>query len=206
MPKTREQYQQIKDERKNDIIIAAIYLFAFKGYGATSVDDIADASKCSHGLFYHYFSNKEDLFNVMMHYIVNNFCDHLSKVDLTNQKAKFALHDLLSELTFILKDKDNNKVCMLFLLINLYLQKKDLPKPKAITPSKKNAKPLFIIFNELIEEGQKDGDFLTDDSSRVYAIALLTMIKGLAYNRLYIGYKEFICPSAEIMMNLVTKR
>ena len=206
MPKTREQYQQIKDERKNDIIIAAIYLFAFKGYGSTSVDDIANASKCSHGLFYHYFENKEDLFNKMMRFIVNSFCDHIANVDLTKQKAKFALHDLLTELTSILKDKDNNKVCMLFLLINLFLQKKDLPKPKEHMSSSKNAKPLYIIFNELIEEGQKDGEFLTEESPKVYAIALLTMIKGLAYNRLYIGYKEFICPSAEIMMNLVLKR
>ena len=73
-------------------------------------------------------------------------------------------------------------------------------------PLKRNAKPLYIIFNELIDEGQKDGDFLNDEPPKVYAISLLTMIKGLAYNRLYIGYKDFICPSAEIMMNLVIKR
>ena len=86
------------------------------------------------------------------------------------------------------------------------MQKKDLPKPKNKITDKKNAKPLYVIINELVEEGQNDGDFLTDNSSKVYAISLLTMIKGLAYNRLYIGDKDFICPSAELMMNLVNKR
>ena len=33
-----------------------------KGYDNATVDDIVKKAKCSHGLFYHYFKNKKEIF------------------------------------------------------------------------------------------------------------------------------------------------
>jgi AcrR family transcriptional regulator len=45
---------------------AAIVVFDERGYNAARVDDIVKEAKTSHGTFYLYFSNKEDLFNALI--------------------------------------------------------------------------------------------------------------------------------------------
>src|SRR5689334_19970173 len=51
-----------KGERTREHILAnALALFVSKGYGATTLRDIAAEAGCSLGLTYRYFSRKEDL-------------------------------------------------------------------------------------------------------------------------------------------------
>lgn len=45
---------------------AAIVVFDERGYNAARVDDIVKEAKTSHGTFYLYFSNKEDLFQALI--------------------------------------------------------------------------------------------------------------------------------------------
>ncbi|MDX1511530.1 MAG: TetR/AcrR family transcriptional regulator, partial [Nitriliruptorales bacterium] len=45
----------------NKLLDAGIEVFGKRGFHATRVDDIVKAAKTSHGTFYLYFSNKEDL-------------------------------------------------------------------------------------------------------------------------------------------------
>ena len=47
------------------LLEAAVEVFAAKGYHAARVDDIVKAAATSHGTFYLYFANKEDLFAVL---------------------------------------------------------------------------------------------------------------------------------------------
>ena len=74
MPRTDEQNQLIKDRRRAKIIRSAIRVFAENGYEKVSVDDITDAANCSHGLFYHYFSNKPAIFNALVNEAVAPDC------------------------------------------------------------------------------------------------------------------------------------
>lgn len=50
-----------KEQRKNQIIFAALDLFVKKGYVATKILDIAKAANMSAGLLFHYFESKEKL-------------------------------------------------------------------------------------------------------------------------------------------------
>jgi AcrR family transcriptional regulator len=47
------------------LLDAGAQVFAAKGYHATRVDDIVKLARTSHGTFYLYFSNKEDLFGAL---------------------------------------------------------------------------------------------------------------------------------------------
>ena len=47
--------------RRNQIIDAALKLFADKGFGNTTIKDISEAAGTSLGLMYHYFASKEEL-------------------------------------------------------------------------------------------------------------------------------------------------
>jgi len=61
-PRTGEQNAQIKDERREQILTAALKVFALRGFAATRVGDVAAEAGLSHGLVYHYFASKEEMF------------------------------------------------------------------------------------------------------------------------------------------------
>lgn len=68
MPRTSTQFQQMKDERRAQILVAARRVFADKGLAATKIADIAAAAGVSHGLVYHYFLSKEAVFVAIVTY------------------------------------------------------------------------------------------------------------------------------------------
>ena len=51
------------DERKQEILDAAMGLFTAKGYDSVSMRDIARAADITPGLVYHYFDSKQNLFS-----------------------------------------------------------------------------------------------------------------------------------------------
>lgn len=55
-----------KEARPQEILEAALQLFAEKGYSATKVDDIARAAGVTCGTPYLYFANKEDIFRALI--------------------------------------------------------------------------------------------------------------------------------------------
>jgi AcrR family transcriptional regulator len=57
----RELRKQGKETLRR-LLEAAIVVFEERGYSATRVDDIVRRARTSHGTFYLYFANKEDLF------------------------------------------------------------------------------------------------------------------------------------------------
>ncbi|MDR1524456.1 MAG: TetR/AcrR family transcriptional regulator, partial [Tannerella sp.] len=61
MPRTKEQNEAIKLEKKQLIMDVALRLFAENGYANTSIDKIAKSICIAKGLLYTYFKNKEDL-------------------------------------------------------------------------------------------------------------------------------------------------
>ncbi|MDR1886863.1 MAG: TetR/AcrR family transcriptional regulator, partial [Prevotellaceae bacterium] len=61
MPRTKEQNEAIRAEKRQLIMDAAMQLFAEDGYAHTSIDKIAQKAGIARGLLYSYFENKEDL-------------------------------------------------------------------------------------------------------------------------------------------------
>lgn len=61
MPRTKEQFEIIRETTKNNILNAALELFASKGYSNTSINDIAKSAGVSKGLAYNYFENKQNI-------------------------------------------------------------------------------------------------------------------------------------------------
>lgn len=61
-----EQFEKIKDEKKNRIIGAALSEFSFMGYSAANINVIAKKAGISIGSMYQYFASKENLFLTVM--------------------------------------------------------------------------------------------------------------------------------------------
>ena len=62
MPTRQEQKQQ----RRQEILQAALELFVSKGYAATKITDIAEKASMSVGLLFHYFESKEKLYEELV--------------------------------------------------------------------------------------------------------------------------------------------
>jgi len=60
-PRTKAQFAQIRQNRKEAIAAAAMQLFANHGFESTSISQIAKAAGVSKGLLYNYFKNKDSL-------------------------------------------------------------------------------------------------------------------------------------------------
>jgi len=54
------------EERKREIIAMATQLFAAHGYEKTQISDITNALNVSHGLVYHYFKSKTEVFDAVI--------------------------------------------------------------------------------------------------------------------------------------------
>ncbi len=65
MPRTPQQNALIRDKRRTKILLKTLKLFATKGFDEVTIDAISTESGCSHGLVYHYFEKKEDIFNAL---------------------------------------------------------------------------------------------------------------------------------------------
>ena len=61
MPRTKEQFEKIREETRIKILNSALELFAKSGYSNTSISEIAKSANISKGLVYNYFESKEML-------------------------------------------------------------------------------------------------------------------------------------------------
>ena len=60
-PRTKEQIEEIRNRSANQILEAALELFAHQGFHNTTISQIAKKAGVSKGLIYNYFASKEDL-------------------------------------------------------------------------------------------------------------------------------------------------
>lgn len=196
MPRNQESLNNLKNERKNAIIKSALYLFSECGYAAVTLDDISKESGLKRPLIYHYFNSKEDIFHAVMEYTFDTFKKRISFISPSEFDSYSRLERLVQDMRNILMDQNDELPCMLFLLLNIHLQKEFIPKPK----ERKQKKETPLLF-KLISEAKNDGGLGNIDELGC-SLALLAMFKGLAFNRINLGSKKFICPSLKIMMNV----
>jgi AcrR family transcriptional regulator len=60
------QQEERSERSRTQILDAALKLFSHRGYGATSVRDIAEAAGLSKGNVYHHFPDKESIFRALL--------------------------------------------------------------------------------------------------------------------------------------------
>ncbi|MUT68827.1 TetR/AcrR family transcriptional regulator [Paenibacillus sp. NEAU-GSW1] len=61
-PRTRQQNEQLREERRRQLLQAAVTLFVQDGFDKTSTAAIAKAAGVSHGTVFFYFQTKEELY------------------------------------------------------------------------------------------------------------------------------------------------
>ena len=85
-PRTKEKFEEIRENKRQQILDAAVECFATTGYHAVSISDLAKHAGISKGLMYNYFPGKEDLLKSIFKEIMGEMMqifdpDHAGKID-----------------------------------------------------------------------------------------------------------------------------
>ncbi|XOV94507.1 MAG: TetR/AcrR family transcriptional regulator [Bacteroidota bacterium] len=65
-PRSKQQFEEIRESSTSKILAASLELFGTIGYQATTIAQIAEKAGVSKGLIYNYFDSKEDLLKAMV--------------------------------------------------------------------------------------------------------------------------------------------
>ncbi len=200
MPRNKEGNQRIKEERRQQILSNALLLFTQKGLAATKITDIAEASKISQGLMYHYFKSKEEVYIELIRTSFNSLneaCRWLLRQSLPPQdKIRLAIQELLKGLE---QNEDNSRY---HFLIAQATSSEAIPEEAKDIIKKENTFPYEAIAT-IIAEGQNNGSIKMYDTKEL-AMVFWTSINGLAIHKAVHGSK-FKAPDANILINMFWK-
>lgn len=73
MPRTKEQFAEMREKTKSIIMEKSMRLFAENGYHGTSINQIAKEAGISKGLIYNYFEKKEDIVEEIISHAFSDF-------------------------------------------------------------------------------------------------------------------------------------
>lgn len=140
---------QTKADAQDDILLAALKLFAEKGYFNTSLTDIADAAgvKGANGV-YHHFKNKQMIASALYANILDSLNVSIDDIRRKNPKPAEQLRGIV-DLLFRLAD-DAPDVLRLLLVLNV---NEILPDEKPLLDT-----PPFVKILKIFQAGSKNGE------------------------------------------------
>jgi len=201
MSRNKELNQIIKDERREQILKAALKLFATKGLAATRMSDISASSGISQGLVYHYYSSKEALFTNLVDTAIekmNTAAVNLEKLPLSaKEKIVLAVDALLKGF-----DENASTSDYYFLITQTALSDAFPQEAKDIIRSRNNIK--YDVIARIFKQGQEEGTikkYLPGEMSTLF----FSTMNGLALNKAIHG-ATFHMPDKNIILGMFLKK
>lgn len=138
------------EERKKDILDAAIMLFKKKGFEETVVSDIAKTAGIAQGTFYIYYKSKEDVFLAVLENSRKNITKKLIEIQKRTDLNATEKLNLITKLEFDLNRKCDE------LYLPLHSEKNSGIHQRFIIST---INELVPIYTEVIYQGIKEGLF-----------------------------------------------
>ena len=178
MSKSDIQLNKIKEARKSEIIQAALKVFCEKGYAGATINDIVKKAKCSHGLFYHYFNSKKEIFDAVSETRGKHMMYFLDQV-LSEQSNFIDKLRTMTEYTFNNIKKDEIFAYRYYFFLSTIFAKVEA----GATPPKDSKKvPPHIKMQSFFENGINCGDFRDDYPPDECAKIYNSLIQGATLN------------------------
>jgi AcrR family transcriptional regulator len=200
MPRSKEANQKVKDERREQILAAALELFATKGLAATKISDISTKTGMSQGLIYHYYKSKEEVFV----WLIGDAMEKMNSAALELEKMPVSAKEKIVIATeALLKgfDQKDYTAHYYFLITQTALSESFPQEAKEIVKTQNNVK--YDVITRIFEEGQKDGT-IKDFYPKEMAILFFSSINGLALNKAIYG-SSFKMPDKNIFLSMFLK-
>ncbi|MFD3450160.1 TetR/AcrR family transcriptional regulator [Microbacteriaceae bacterium 4G12] len=92
-PRTKQQNQELREQRIQEIVTATIYVYAKKGFLGTQMEEVAKEAGMAKGLLYYYFKTKGELFRYVFEQMMGGAVG--AAQDLT--EGKMSLRESLTD-------------------------------------------------------------------------------------------------------------
>ena len=204
--KSKRQHA-IREINKIYILKAAEEIFAQKGYGLTTMEEIAEKSQLSKPTIYHYFESKCDIF---FEIILNSFNEVEQKLIEIKKKPKSAVEKVKEIIKFIFSFYSQKKnISRIFLtekslvkrVYNLiprgepFVSERDI---KFLDDIKNRAKRIYRIMAEILQEGIDSGEFREMNVMDACYI-LDALLHGFFFKRFWLDKKYSYAKSADLI-------
>lgn len=183
-------------ERREQFFLAALELFAEKGYHETRVDDVAARAGLSKGSLYHHFEGKRDLMLGLLDHVMAGLNGQLAAVAATARSAEAAVRSMTAAFTGLLEEQP----ALLGGLTALY----------ALASRDEEVRRVFLgYYDELVDlgaallrQGQTSGELRDDFDAREVAWAVFTAGDGLYLLHLNLGLAERAVPAFTTLLDI----
>ena len=197
MPRTPEQNANIRDKRKAKILKKALKLFAINGFDNVTVDDITEAANCSHGLFYHYFKTREDIYNELLETKKKSYAKFDIPMKEAKEKGGFEGLKMIASYIEMLSTAPQDVIYFTRIKMLCSFATKTAENTLISTD-------YLAMVQELIEQGQKEGKVI-DGEAKQLALCLVDFCNGCSYRRLFAEPDDFDKISADTILSLLAK-
>jgi AcrR family transcriptional regulator len=146
-----------QEERRRQILDAAVRVFARTGYHGSRVGDIAEEAGVAHGLLYHYFSSKEEVLQTVFRENWGELIERFRAVEATDEPAR----EKLAGIAKILLRTWRNDPDLVTVMV------REVARSQQLQGQVEDVREAFAIVQRVIEEGQAAGDFSRDLDARL---------------------------------------
>lgn len=167
-----------KKEKKEQILIAAMQVFAKKGFTKTTISDIANAVGIGKGTVYEYFSNKEEIINHSFNFFVHTLELDFQEVLIQDIPANEKLVLILDGFSHFLDSGATEHVELMFDFWSESIKNKE-SKGLMFQEMNKFYHSYREIFADIIIEGMGDGSFKKNVNPRSIASMIVGALDGV---------------------------
>ncbi|MCD4819972.1 MAG: TetR/AcrR family transcriptional regulator [Candidatus Cloacimonetes bacterium] len=174
-----------KDEKKQEIIFAAMQVFSGKGVANTKITDIAKAANIGKGTVYEYFKNKKDIFVNVFNMVVSQTLTEISESIKDMEDPSNKLKQIFS---LSISSVANDHFDMALIMLDIWSE--------GIRENRENRENINSIFNieqiyneyrsmvtEILQEGIEKG-YYHEMNTTVVASVFIGALDGISLQRL----------------------
>ncbi len=195
-PRTEEANQHIREEQRERILEAAQKLFARKGFTDTKMTDIAAAAKVSYGLAYHYFANKEEIFNRLVEAALKSSLELMRYAKQQPGTPWDRLHWLVSQILQGAQREPESFMVILQAFTN------DAIPQEAREIAWQQSEVSQAILKEFVQEGQAAGQVVAGDPDQLVT-AFSWCLTGMALDMSFLEHPLPVFPNADHVLRIL---
>ena len=141
-----------QEEKRRQILDAAVRTFAAKGYHASRVGDIAEEAGVAYGLVYHYFDSKEDVLETIFR---ETWTELLEAIHAVEESAETA-PEKLRQVTAILLRSWRRQPDLVRVLV------REVARSPEVQRRVDELSEIFRAIERIVASGQVAGEYRTD--------------------------------------------
>lgn len=164
--------KRVSRKRRDKIVDAAARVFAERGYHGASTQDIADLLGMKQASLYYYFASKEAALEEVCARGTAGFIERAEAVLKADSTSAEKLRGLLVAHVAPLGDRADY-------MLTFLNERKWLPQESRRRIGRMSRR-MEAIFERVIRDGMRSGEFREDLNPRLTALALLSMMNGVS--------------------------